>query len=240
MREAHLPKNAATAILLRPDREGRIEVLLTRRPTGMKFHGGFYVFPGGSVKEEDCSDGLLRMCRGIGRAEAPGNLEDDLSPELSLGHRVAAIRELFEEVGILFCSTEAGHLVDMTDQEFRERLARKRKALLEGSMSFQAFLESESLVSNLDRLAYFSHWLTPEECSIRYDTRFYLALLPSGQAPLASSQEVTHSLWISPDNALHLCQRGELPMIFPTFTSMRTLADFDSLESLRAEYGVKL
>ncbi|MFQ5851205.1 MAG: NUDIX hydrolase [Candidatus Binatia bacterium] len=238
MAEIRAPKNAATVILLRRDGSGGFEVLMTRRAPQMQFLGGHYVFPGGSVKKEDCSEDLLNRCRGLNGDEARKIIGSDLTPELSLGHWVAGIRELFEEAGILLCTTETGSPLVMGRRSFMEGLAQKRTALIEGSMGFQMLLESEGLFCDVARLVYFSHWLTPVESPTRFDTRFYLALLPADQRLLPASQEVVHSLWVSPERALDLCQQGVLPVIFPTFASLRMLADFDSWESLTAEYGL--
>ncbi len=178
----------------------------------------------------------MSRCHGLSRKEAQETLGAHLSPELALGHCVAGIRELFEEVGILLCVTEAGELLDMKEEKQKRRVAEKRKALIEGSIDFQKLLESEGLFCDVARLSYFSHWLTPEEFPIRFDTRFYLAHLPTDQSPLSTSEEVTHSLWTTPERSLELCEKGSLPVIFPTFASLRTLANFDSLQSLFAEY----
>lgn len=202
----------------------------------MEFLGGAYVFPGGTVKKNDYSEGMLQRCHGLSRQEAKKILGGDLGPELALGHWVAGIRELFEEAGIVICVTESGERVPMKENHLRESLAEKRKGLIEKSIDFRTILESERLLCDSSRLAYFSHWLTPEEFATRFDTRFYLALLPSDQIPLFTSEEVVHSLWITPENALKLSQEGGLPIIFPTYSALRMLADFDSLESLLAEY----
>jgi len=238
MIESCHPKSAATVILARPDLHGAFEVFITRRPRGMNFLGGMYVFPGGTVRKEDYSESTLRLCLGLAREEAQQMLGMQLSPELSLGHWTAGIRELFEETGILLCVDKSGKPPDTGEEQLKGRLAGKRKALVEGSMDFREILKSEQLFSHGAALAYFSHWLTPEEFSMRFDTRFFVAQLPPDQSPLASSEEVTESRWIKPERAVDLCERGELPMIFPTFASLRTLADFDSLESLFEEYGL--
>lgn len=230
------PRHAATVILVRPAPEGEFEVFMTRRPAGMDFLGGMYVFPGGGVAREDWSEAGLSRCHGLSRREAQKILGPRLSPELCLGHWVAAVRELFEEVGILACVTEEGAPVAMKEKERTERIAEKRKALIEGGLHFHSLLESEGLFCDAGRLGYFSHWLTSEIFPIRFDTRFYIAALPADQTPLSTSQEVSQSLWISPERALKLLERGGLPMIFPTFASLRTLADFDSLEDLSREY----
>ena len=238
MKPSNLPKNASTVILLRPEVNGGFELFMTRRPQRMEFLGGIYVFPGGSVRKEDCSEDTLRRCHGLSTREAKRIFGNHLSPELSLGHWIAGIRELFEEVGVLLCVREHGKQLDMNDQGLKERLAHKRLALVEGAIDFQTLLESEKLYCDAASLSYFSHWLTPEEFPIRFDTRFYLAILPADQIPLPNSQEVTESLWMTPDQALELCQHGKLPVIFPTFASLRTLADFDSWPRLRAEFGL--
>jgi hypothetical protein len=112
--------------------------------------------------------------------------------------------------------------------------------LIKKTLSFRSLLESEELLCDASRLAYFSHWQTPEEIAIRFDTRFFLATLPKEQTPLPTSLEVTHSLWLTPDRALELFAENQLQIIFPTFASLRTLADFDSLESVLKEYRPRL
>jgi len=232
-------KKASTVIVVRPTREGGFEILLTKRPSGMGFLGGVYVFPGGTVRKEDCSGALAKRCRGLTPLEAHKILGEHFTPDLTLGHWVAGVRELYEEVGILLCITEDGKPIDMADDVLKRRLEGKRTALLEDRLNFCELLESEGLLSDLGRLRYFSHWLTPEEFSVRFDTRFYIAQLPEDQTALTSSPEVAHSLWIAPEDALRLYQSDELPMIFPTFASLRTLANFESLEDLLTEYPVK-
>ena len=111
-------------------------------------------------------------------------------------------------------------------------------ALLNNSLSFVSLLESEELRCDLASLGYFSHWQTPSQVSQRFDTRFFVAALPPEQIPLESSYEVTHSLWLAPERAMQLHERGQLPMIFPTFVSLRTLADFETVESVLKEFHV--
>lgn len=242
MTGTHHPKKAATVILIRPDDNRGFELLMTRRPAGMDFLGGMYVFPGGSVREEDCSENSLRLCYGLSRQQAQRILGARLSPALSLAHWVAGIRELFEEVGILLCVAEEGGPLDTRDRERKDRLYEKRNALVEKTIKFETLLESEGLLCDAARLVYFSHWLTPEEFPLRFDTRFYLTLLPPDQRPLSVSQEVAETLWIAPERALKLSEEGKLAVIFPTYASLRTLANFDSLEDLFAAYrpGQKL
>jgi 8-oxo-dGTP pyrophosphatase MutT (NUDIX family) len=235
MSEISKPKQAATVLLLRPAESGGIEVLLTRRSDAMAFLGGMYCFPGGTVREEDLSAALLRRCHGLSPTCARKIIGSHFSPQEALGLWVAAIRELFEEVGILLAVTPDGRSAWM-DPDLNQRLAKKHTALLVGNISFHALLEAENLYCDITQLAYFSYWQTPSQFKLRFDTRFFLASVPADHPPLAVSPEVAHSVWLSPDHALRLFSKGTLPMIFPTFASLRTLADFDSLESLVAEF----
>lgn len=233
------PKNASTIILVRPEASGKFEIFLTLRPAEMEFMGGFYVFPGGSVEEEDYSEEMLMRCRGLTRTEAQQILGGELSPGLSIGHSVATIRELFEETGILLSVTENGEPVDTRQNKLKERLAEKREALVQGRIDLRFLLESEGLYGDLSCPVYFSHRVTPEKYATRFDTRFYLAQLPPDQSPLFSSQEVTESLWMTPERALDRSQKENLPLMPPTLAALRTLAAFDSWQSLRNHYQLR-
>lgn len=232
------PKKASTVILVRPHSQGKFEIFMTRRPMEMKFLGGFYVFPGGSIHEEDYTPAMLRRCRGLSPEEASRILGSQLSPEMSMAHWVAAIRELYEEAGVLLCVTESGEPLDLEPPSVRTRLAEKRKALVDGSLDFLTLLTAEGLYCNAGNVVFFYHRITPEIYSMRFDTRFYLARLPDGQTPLARSEEVIDGRWVTPQRALESCHSGDFPIIPPTTTSLQTLAGFDSWESLRNEYGL--
>jgi hypothetical protein len=97
-------------------------------------------------------------------------------------------------------------------------------------------MERENLFCDAASLTYFSHWQTLAEFSPGFDTRFFLAAMPDNQTSHGLPYEIVHSLWLAPDRALQLFNRGELPMTFPTFASLRTLADFDSVKSLFNEF----
>lgn len=236
MTNAAKPRHAATVILLRRAVPTGFEVFLTQRAENMPFLGGMYCFPGGGVGKEDCSARMIERCSGLGRDQARKTIGAHLRPSEALGFWVAAIRELFEEVGILLAVNSSGARIAMNAAQ-RKRLAEKHAALIGKTLNFSSLLESEDLRCDLAALAYFSHWQTPAQNAIRFDTRFFLAGLPKDQMPLASSYEVAHSLWLTPDKAIQLFEHGELPLIFPTFASLRTLANFNTLESLFGEFG---
>jgi 8-oxo-dGTP pyrophosphatase MutT (NUDIX family) len=230
MTAAAEPKSASTVILLRSGENGDIEVFLTRRPEAMDFLGGAYVFPGGTVRKDDYSENVIKRCRGITPAAARNILGAHLKPEVALGHWIAGIREVFEEIGVLFTDGEIEFASRTSDLE------RHRRHIVRRESTFMGMLESENLFIDAGALVYFSHWLTPEEFAMRFDTRFFIAVLPQGQTPLQVSEEVADSLWISPERALKLYAERKLPMIFPTYSSLRTLADFETVESVWKEY----
>jgi 8-oxo-dGTP pyrophosphatase MutT (NUDIX family) len=231
MNEKAQPKQAATVILLRRATPSGFEVFLTRRPETMPFLGGMYCYPGGTVRKGDYAPAMLEHCFGLAPRQAQAIIGAHFSPRAALGLWVTAAREVFEEVGILFAANDSAEPYT-SEPKRAHRLAEKRRQLLGKSLSFLALLESEGLRCDLSALMHFSYWQTPAQISMRFDTRFFIAVLPEGQTPLATSDEVTHSLWLTPDQAMRLFAAGELPMIFPTFAALRTLADFETIDSV--------
>ena len=232
------PRFASTVVLLRPDEDGGFDILLTRRPPQMRFLGGYYVFPGGTVHQNDYSARVLERCRGLSENDAQRILGNRHDPELAMGHWIAAVRELFEEVGILLCESTANVDIDLREKTTRERFEAKRQAIVGKRLDFGEFLESEGLYCDLSRMVYFFHRVTPEFYPMRFDTRFYLALLPAHQTPLASSEEVTHSVWIKPEKALARVYQRDFPILPPTTTVLEDLAAIDTWNELRARYNL--
>lgn len=230
------PRNASTVVLLRPDETGGFEILLTRRPESMLFLGGFYVFPGGTVHRDDYSPSMLQRCRHLTGAQARQILGSDHEPDEAIGHWVAVARELFEEVGILLAVNELGAAFHPIDADTQRRLEQKRQEIVNKQLDFVKFLESEDLYCDLSQAVYFDHWVTPEMYSMRFDTRFYVAALPPAQIPLARSEEVTHSLWIKPADALARMNRRDFPILPPTTTVLSELARLSSWDRLCAEF----
>jgi len=226
------PRPASTVVLVRPDIPGQFEVLLTRRPETMRFLGGFYVFPGGTVHRDDYSPAMLSRCRNMTGAQAAQILNGDHEADEALGHWIAVARELFEEVGILLCVDERGMPFHPADDARARRIEQKRQSIAKRQLQFADFLSSESLYCDLALPVYFDHWVTPEIYSMRFDTRFYLAALPADQTPLETSEEVTHSLWMQPGEALSRMNRRDFPILPPTTTVLGELSRLSSWERL--------
>jgi 8-oxo-dGTP pyrophosphatase MutT (NUDIX family) len=236
MSDFSVPSKASTVIVVRPESNGGFGVLMTRRPQHMQFLGGYLVFPGGGIEKEDYSERMLCRCRGLSPVEAQEKLGGEMSPELSLGHWVAAVRELFEEAGVHFFVNQND---DAAEDDVEKRLAEKRKDLSEGRINLPQLLESEQLFCDLSRLTYLFHRTTPEKYKLRFDTRFYLASLPENQSALAFSEEVAESFWLPPRAALDQSESSKFPMLPPTIIALRTLAEHDSWNALRAAFRLR-
>jgi 8-oxo-dGTP pyrophosphatase MutT (NUDIX family) len=235
MNELRKPKQASTVILLRQTAASDFEAFLTRRPEGMRFLGGMYCFPGGTTDQHDCSPRVIQRCAGVTAKQARQILGAHLRPADAIALWVTAARELFEEVGVLLAVESNGEPLRL-DPARRARLQRYHAALSAHQLTFVELLEAEGLRCDLGRLCHFSHWQTPAQVAMRFDTRFFVSMLPEDQTPLTTSYEVADSVWITPDRALQMFGRGELPMIFPTFAALRTLADFSTVDSVFGEF----
>ncbi|HEX5605849.1 MAG TPA: hypothetical protein VFY96_04995 [Candidatus Binatia bacterium] len=237
MPEPAIPQPASTVVLLRPNGKNGFEVYLNRRPAHLDTYAGVFVFPGGRVEESDCSAAMLALTRGLTASEAQEKLGVRSPAEICLGYWVAAVRELFEEVGIHFFVSDPGTSGSSLNN-IQQRMSERRPLLQNGKISFAELLTAERLCCDLSRLTYFFHRVTPEHYRVRFDTRFYIAALPPDQSPLAVSEEVSESLWISPQLALERFAQNEFPMMPPTVMVLRTLIKYRSWTELRDLFGV--
>lgn len=227
-----IPKEASTVILLRrpPGGGGGFEVLMVRRDRKSKFVPDAYVFPGGILDEEDSSDRLERLCAGLTPSRALGILEACPSRSIALGSWIAAIRETFEEVGILLAYRSNGSLFSPATDGEAERLRSLRRRLVEGSLLFANIIEQERLTLACDRLQYFSHWITPEFLPLRYDVRFFMAEAPDHQEALHDGIELTGHVWRTPGDILEDSRHGRFNMVLPTLLTIEDLCRYPTLE----------
>ncbi len=238
------PTDAATVMVIRdsgtgPDRD--IEVLMVLRNRSSRFVPGYYVYPGGILDPEDYAPGIERFCTGLDRGKALEILPNISRPEKAIGAWVAGIRETFEEAGILIAATRDGSAVSIRTDEERRRLCGYRRAINRGEMKFTEFLEKEDLLLPLDRLRYFSHWITPEPLPLRYDVRFFLAETPGHQDVMHDGMELTEHLWVRPEKALDLYQKGEFGMVLPQIMTLVELSQFRTVaEALRSTKGKRV
>lgn len=215
------PVDAATVMLLR-DGAGGLEVFMLERHIESEFAGGAFVFPGGKV---DAADRELDERRRTGLAdEVVARMGGDR--ERVVGLHVAAVRETFEEAGVLLAGREDGAPLDVDAPSFVA--ARRRLAARGERWDWRPWLEEEGLVLDLGTLAWWSWWVTPEAAPKRYDTRFFVALASEGDAPDHDRVEATDSRWVTPGGALDAARRGEVHVVYPTRRNLAALAPYRS------------
>jgi 8-oxo-dGTP pyrophosphatase MutT (NUDIX family) len=225
--ETVIPAPAATVVLLRPG-PGAIgpEILLTHRPTTMAFAGGMHVFPGGRVDPADTDPGIVaRSARR--QDDAAHALGDNVTPGEALALHVAAIRELFEEAGVLLADTTASP----------QQLADARRRLL-GGASLSDSLDGLDVRLRTDQLAPIAHWTTPRFMTRRFSTWFFAADLPPGAKATFESEEVIGHRWVSATTALDQLAAGQIEMWVPTSTVVQRLVEIGASDA--TELGRRL
>jgi len=214
-------RDAATVLILRDGAEG-LEVFMLRRNLNSDFVGGAYVFPGGAVDPDDRHIDLEPVCEGRSDADASRRLGIESG---GLAFWVAAIRESFEEAGVLLAYDLDG-MVDLDDEASMERWAHHRQQVDSGQLTMVDLCRLEGLRLAVDGMHYFSHWVTPEGAPRRYDTRFFLAAAPANQTPLHDDHEVIANEWLRPADAIARVESGELTMMPPTIASLKAISRF--------------
>lgn len=206
-------KPASTVVLVRDDETG-LEVLLMRRLRTAGFVPGAWVFPGGRVDAGDAQEVYW----------AGGS--PDVSPPWPFW--VAAIREVFEETGVLLARRHEDARFDPRVEA--EALRRWRAELLEDRVTLFDVIDDLGLRLDLGELTHLAHWVTPLVEPRRYDTHFFLAALPEMASVSVDAREMAEAQWLSPGVALRHFERGDLPMVFPTVRVLEALAPFSSVQ----------
>ena len=224
-------RDGATVMLVRDGHhaERPLEVFMLRRHPSTAF-GSVHVFPGGVVDAGDHDPALDVHCPGLGDAEASAQLG---IPSGGRAFWVAAVREAFEEAGVLLARTSTGGAVRFDeDQATEDRFDAHRRSLNARERSFLDVLADEALTLAVDDVRYFSHWITPEGEPKRFDTRFFLARAPEGQVYAHDDGELIGSEWVRPSDALRRHRDGDFAMIGPTVVSLQDIGRFATCEEL--------
>ncbi|OIJ69686.1 NUDIX hydrolase [Streptomyces mangrovisoli] len=212
------PRRAATVMLLKDTTAGPAVHMLRRRAS-MAFAGGAYAYPGGGVDPRD-DDHQVRWA-GPTRAWWAKRLGVDETGAQAIV--CAAVRETYEEAGVLLAGESADSVVGDTTGEDWEA---DRAALVARELSFAGFLERRGLVLRSDLLGAWTRWITPEFEARRYDTFFFVAALPEGQRTRNASTEADRTVWIRPGQAAGGYDSGELTMMPPTIATLRQLLPY--------------
>ena len=232
-----VPRDAATVILIREDASG-IEAFLLRRTAELEFAPGAYVFPGGSVDARDADPGV--GWAGPGPADFAALL--DVSPDRARALVCAAVRETFEESGVLLAGPSENELAGDSTV-----LAADRHALLAGSASLAEVLGRRGLILRTDLLTPWARWITPEVLPRRFDTWFFAAALPPGQTASAAPEgfgdhpdpgESESGTWMRPAAALEASRAGQITLLPPTAVTLGELAGHRGLAAILARRRV--
>ena len=218
-----IPSTAATLVLLRDRTPAEVEALLLQRHAKSKFAAGDYVFAGGKIEADDMPPDGEGFCRGLTAAQAAARLGGGLAPRDALSCWVGAIREAFEEVGVLLAYEADGRLLRITPGA-KLRYEAYRAACHRANPAFFDMLRAERLTLATDRLAYFAHWVTPEEQPLRFDTRFFAAVMPPEQEPVVDGHEIVDLKWLTPAEAISALARKEISLRFPTIKNLELVA----------------
>ena len=211
---------SATVVVVR-EGEPDPEILMVRRRAGDVF-GDSYAFPGGLV--DDNEPVAHEYCKGITADEADKLLR--VSND-GLNFYSAAIRELFEETGILLAQDAAGNWALDTPE-----LQQVRVQVGKGILGWSEFLRDQELNAACDALLYFAHWETPLNKPKRWSARFFIAEAPSGQVASHDDGELTDLRWMTAIEALSCGREGNMKLPFPTIRTLKTIAEFDSADAL--------
>lgn len=234
---------AATVMLVRPADRAPLEVFMLRRSQASHFVPDAYVFPGGTVDASDMLPETIARTRGLSEVDLAREFRAQIASSLPVSHRelepqeraglvVAALRELFEEAGVLLACDAAGNALSASRlNEHRDALGRSRARLHAGEIAFHDVLAELDAYADGSAPALFSQWITPPVYPNRYDAHFFLALAEPDAAATADAYETHDGIWIAPKDALDRCNSGTLRMVYPTIKHIERLAQFPSAQA---------
>lgn len=221
--EPIVPLDSSTVIVVRDD-HGPLEVFMLERHIQSDFAGGAYVFPGGKLDSADSDPALAGIVDGWETLAARMGEDPDLVRALA----VCAIRETFEEAGILLARHEDGTPVHLDDPSWEDL----RRALAARELTAGELAKETGVRYAADLLQFWQRWVTPVFAPKRYDTRFFAAVMPEGQTPLHDDVETTASTWVRPADAIARGRSGQLVIIFPTRKTLESLEGLETTASV--------
>ena len=229
------PRPAATIVMLRDGPRG-VETLLLRRTRRAGFVPGAWVFAGGRVDAADGEPAAVARLQGLspGDAALRLGLANDAAPSAA-AYYVAALREAFEETGLLVGRTRTGAAAPSAGEDPSVEAVRDR--LLGDEITFGDALDALEVVVDGTAVEYVAHWITPLQEHRRYDTRFFAARIEREREVLLHPAEMTDALWLTPAEALERHLDGALPMVFPTIRTLEDMRGFDTADALLDAFG---
>lgn len=226
------PRLAATTILVRA-RGSEPELLLLKRGERARFMPNAYVFAGGALDLNDESADVYALCQGLDDAHASRQLQ---LPENGLRFFVAAVREAFEECGLLLAYDACGELVELAHWN-ESRLRETRLQVSTGALSIAELCGRNEWRLAVDKLTFYSHWITPPG-SLRFDTRFFLCAAPARQTASLAGSEMSELVWRTASEALSEHADRKLLLMYPTRAILQEIAEMPDIDAL-FEYAVR-
>ena len=220
------PRPASAVVLAREREGGGIEVFMVRRHIRSEFVPNAFVFPGGSVKTADIeAEHAVAICRPV---------ESEMTA-LGTGFRAAAVRECFEEAGVLI-ARHGSALLNIEPNDVA-RFASYRDALANDTLTLAELATREGLTLATDELIHWAHWITPLTFPKRFDTHFFLTRMPAGQEAAHDQLETTAGIWVSPEDALAHYGAGDFPLVFATIHQLRALSGLANAAAACERFG---
>jgi 8-oxo-dGTP pyrophosphatase MutT (NUDIX family) len=224
------PRSASTVVLVRAHGIG-FQVYLLKRSGKSGFFPGSYVFPGGTVASEDADAAWWLRHGDLDLTGVERSLGGNLPASEALAYAVAAIRETFEEAGVLMAGRVQGAPSGM------QTICERRKGQRLSKNWVREWVSSSGRHLSLSLLNRWAHWITPEAFKPRFDTRFFLAFVPAEQECSPDNRETTHGLWVTPAQGLAFNLGGERPLSPPTLVTLQELLQYKTLSQLQDEAG---
>ncbi|MHA1914834.1 MAG: NUDIX hydrolase [Promethearchaeota archaeon] len=229
------PKIASTVVLLRnrvPDSDSEdnceFEVFMAKRHQNARFMSEHHVFPGGGIDDQDLTEESRARLIGIDNSVID-NLKDVCEDPANLW--IIAIRELFEETGILIATNETGSFTEKI-QGRRKKFKKYQRGLQKKRKTMTGVLTKEDLFYAADNLRYFGRLITPPMSPIRFDTQFFICKFPQNQSINLFKDELTESLWGSPKQLLTSYKKREIKLIFPQYSTLQRLSKFKTVQEV--------
>lgn len=230
--EIAIPRSAATVMLI--DDRPKLQVYMMKRSSKTVF-GGMWVFPGGTVDADDSLDVYETHCRKSDQ-EASTRLELETG---GLAYYVAAIREAFEEAGILLATVgQSDEPLAIATSHDKTRFHDYRGAVHGGTLPLSQIIESEDLILDTAAIHYVGRWITPPVVPKRFDTRFFLARMPQDQHPIHDDKELVNSGWFEPEDLIARANAGEIAVMEPTRRMLESLTPFNNVDEAMAAAAI--
>lgn len=220
------PPVASSTTILAREKQGKLQFYLLKRNEKSGFMAGKYVFPGGMMDPEDQNTNFWASGLNIDMTEMSKRTGGKLDPDKALAHLITAIRENFEEAGVL-----PGFSCDAMENGWSELKKNRLSGLPQGWL--KQFVASNQPTLDLSGMSRWSHWMTPELMPRRYDTRFFMVIMPEGQRCSPDFNETTHGIWLAPKDGLAGNLDGDIPLSPPTLATLHELCGFSRINDLK-------